>query len=279
VTTSPGSRAQTFLPEDRAARPLSSFDELGIRYDESRSLPPDLLADVLRALSSRAHARASPVALDCGCGTGLFLPALADAGWDVVGVDVAQRVLRRARTRVGQPHVTCASGVSLPFRDNSFGVVVVAHVLEHVRAWRDLIAECRRVVCAGGAIGLFSTPGFVRNGPRSRFKALVNERGEPLERSGPSATSAVTAELDRTGALWTRVTNPSWGWTREQPVLRSLEFLKRRDYSIFWNIPAPLYNDVLSEVEHEFGPRLSEVERIQADMSFICIRGERTDPM
>lgn len=39
--------------------------------------------------------------LDLGCGTGINLPRLADAGWSVTGVDISADQLRLARRRVG----------------------------------------------------------------------------------------------------------------------------------------------------------------------------------
>ena len=45
-----------------------------------------------------------------------------------------------------------ADGARLPFPSRSFGVVICAEVLEHTASWRQVVAECARVLHRGGRL-------------------------------------------------------------------------------------------------------------------------------
>ena len=51
-------------------------------------------------------------------------------------------------------------------------MVIVAHVLEHVSDWKAVLAEGIRVLRTGRPMVLLFSPGFVRNGPRSRTDCI-----------------------------------------------------------------------------------------------------------
>jgi SAM-dependent methyltransferase len=80
--------------------------------------------------------------LEVGCGSGYLAGALA-ASNEVTAVDI----LIPDEARAAHPAVTFAeaSTEALPFDDDSFGIVVCAHTLEHVLDIRAAINELRRV--------------------------------------------------------------------------------------------------------------------------------------
>ncbi len=99
-------------------------------------------------------------ALDAGCGTGAFLVPLArrlaPQGATVIGLDLAEGTLGRARARVqaeGLP-VDCVLGdvEALPFDDRSFDLVLANYMLYHVPDLDQAIAELRRVLRPGGTL-------------------------------------------------------------------------------------------------------------------------------
>ena len=100
--------------------------------------------------------------LDLGCGSGSFAAIAAKQGRQVVGIDIAWRWLLIARKRLDEsgyhsiPLVRCCSEF-LPFRDESFDVVVGGDVIEHVGDARQTIAESYRVLKPGGTLFL-ATP-------------------------------------------------------------------------------------------------------------------------
>lgn len=70
--------------------------------------------------------------LDCGCGNGLSVDLLADAGIDAWGNDVSLVRKWQWRERRRPDRLLVASGARLPFPDGYFDAAVSCGVLEHV---------------------------------------------------------------------------------------------------------------------------------------------------
>ena len=89
--------------------------------------------------------------LDLGCGDGKLLVALAKHGFQCTGIELHTRVQESLpagsdiRIRVG----TLAEA---KFPDASFRIVVLRHVLEHVRDPVAVLAEVRRIIEPGGKL-------------------------------------------------------------------------------------------------------------------------------
>ena len=137
------------------------YEELWERLPEHLE-PPDL---ELRAAFARANVRAGDRVLDLGCGDGALTGLLADAAGgsgSVVGVDVAEAALRRARARHPPLTFTLAPiDGALPFDDGSFDVVWSSEVIEHVADTARWLSEVRRVLVPRGRL-LLTTPSHGR---------------------------------------------------------------------------------------------------------------------
>jgi 2-polyprenyl-3-methyl-5-hydroxy-6-metoxy-1,4-benzoquinol methylase len=111
--------------------------------------------------------------LDVGCGEGRFAAALAAAGAEVVGIDVAEEPLRRARELHPELDLRLADGEGpwdLP--DAGFDVVWAGEVIEHVADTAAWLSEVRRMLRPGGRL-LLSTPA---HGLRVRLGLALSER-------------------------------------------------------------------------------------------------------
>ena len=123
--------------------------------------------------------------LDAGCGEGYGLAMLALAGPSrLVGVDVAEDALERARSRVaGVAEVVNADIRDLPFDDHSVDVVVCFEVIEHVDRQDEALAELRRVLRPDGAL-LISSPNrdvYTPGNPHHVHEYVPAELREALE--------------------------------------------------------------------------------------------------
>ncbi len=90
--------------------------------------------------------------LECGCGNGKTLAAMAARGWDAVGVDISPAAVSLVRTH--SCTAVCGDIAALPFSDGSFDAVFCWHVLGHLSAslWPAAAAEMRRVLVPSGSI-------------------------------------------------------------------------------------------------------------------------------
>lgn len=93
----------------------------------------------------RQYARGN-TALDVGCGRGWYASALADAGFSVSGIDLANRV-EDNRVLVLEREIAAP----LPFVDGQFDTVVMFDILEHLVDEAGIMAEIARI-CRGRLI-------------------------------------------------------------------------------------------------------------------------------
>jgi SAM-dependent methyltransferase len=132
--------------------------------------------------------------LDLGCGTGLALPLLEAAGWEVTGVEVSAGQLTRALDRGA--NVMQADAHALPFEDGSFDAVVSILTHTDFDDVRTAFAEAARVLRSGGV--------FVYAGVHPVFAspfALPQEDGTTVFQPGYRITAWYTVSRypDRPG--------------------------------------------------------------------------------
>jgi 2-polyprenyl-3-methyl-5-hydroxy-6-metoxy-1,4-benzoquinol methylase len=89
--------------------------------------------------------------LEIGCGNGRRLARLAALGWTVEGQEVDEKAWSAARAKYAfQVHL--GELETLDLATNSFDAVVMNHVIEHVNAPAELLAEARRLLKPGGVL-------------------------------------------------------------------------------------------------------------------------------
>jgi 2-polyprenyl-3-methyl-5-hydroxy-6-metoxy-1,4-benzoquinol methylase len=89
--------------------------------------------------------------LDLGCRYGALTAFYAD-GNDVVGVDIDREALGVAEERLGIETLWADLDEPLEYEDESFDVVVLGEVLEHIREPSELVLEAIRVLRPGGTL-------------------------------------------------------------------------------------------------------------------------------
>jgi len=126
------------------------FDELATAYDRFRVGYADALYDRLAAWGFTAGAGV----IDIGCGTGLATGELVRRGCSVVGTDVSEPMLERARANVPGATFVNAPAEALPFEADTFDAATCAqsfHWFDKLRA----LTEISRVVRPGGAVAIW----------------------------------------------------------------------------------------------------------------------------
>ena len=134
--------------------------------------------------------------LDCGCGPGTITRDIAQriAPGRVVGLDFSAdqiAVASRDAGSQGIPNIEFKQGsvYELPFADASFDAVFSHALLEHLREPAKAVAEFRRVVKPGGALGV-CTPdwgGFLVVPPSEELLLAFEAYKELQNRNGGDA--------------------------------------------------------------------------------------------
>jgi SAM-dependent methyltransferase len=132
----------------------SHFDSIASVYDDS--LPPHVVEHYLRK-RTRFVLEHCPrgTGLDVGCGTGALAARLAEAGYEMVGVDPSEGMLEVLRARMPGVPAVRASGTALPFPADGFDLVMSVAVMHHIAnpaAVGQTLAEMVRVTKPGGHI-------------------------------------------------------------------------------------------------------------------------------
>jgi ubiquinone/menaquinone biosynthesis C-methylase UbiE len=133
-----------------SARPYIAFQDAG---DTNRTL---LLDRVMLRMCGEVEGKR---VLDLGCGEGRFCRMLEDRGARCAGIDLIPEMASTARSRGPGDYIN-AEAARVPFADASFDLAVSYVTLVDIADYRGAIAECARVLRAGGSL-VVANLGFV----------------------------------------------------------------------------------------------------------------------
>ena len=88
--------------------------------------------------------------LDIGCGTGEFLNACKNNGWNICGVEPSEIARQHAKTNFGIEPLSQDKLFEL--NKNQFSVVTMWHVLEHVHQLEKTIKQIKHILIDKGAL-------------------------------------------------------------------------------------------------------------------------------
>jgi len=142
--------------------------------------------------------------LDLGCGLLVNLNYLKNNGFNVVGMDISFEMLKGKNG--GDAPLICANGLRLPFKQNSFGCLLLVDIIEHL--------------------------------PREKVDAFMEEVERVLQDDGviflhvPLEESVSYRVLHRLGLIWTRNPNHLHDYNLKEPTfnheVQQRRFVKHR---------------------------------------------------
>lgn len=97
--------------------------------------------------------------LDVGCGMGLAVKLLREAGYDMIGLDISDMFLSEGSKiyNIDRSKLICANALHMPFKDKSFDFVCSIDFVEHVSVLIDTLKEAGRVLKKEGIL-IISVP-------------------------------------------------------------------------------------------------------------------------
>lgn len=126
----------------------------GVR-DHKNMREKETILDVLARVTSPLSGKSL---LDIGCGTGEYLVSAANRGMKVTGIDVEGSIAKHIQEKYGLRVLTGLFGDET-FPPDSFDVIVLSHVIEHLQEPIPLLRSIHRALKPGGAF-VMATPNF-----------------------------------------------------------------------------------------------------------------------
>lgn len=122
-----------------------------------------LINNFLNALLNEAEKLKPLSILDAGCGEGFILEKLHEnkIGHELVGIDFSRQALQIGKTL--HPNLTFKPGTiyHIPFKDDSFDLVICSEVLEHLEYPEKALEELERVTKKNCIISVPHEPWFM----------------------------------------------------------------------------------------------------------------------
>lgn len=157
-----------------------SFDRVAKAYDRTRGFPRSVMDEILKVLEEQLNGYER--ILDVGVDTGRFSKPLQDLGYEVIGVDISDRMLQKAHEKMTKD-LLLADACNLPFADSSFDASINVHVLHLVKDWKSALREITKVTKNHLFTILREDPEYGLH-PSGTYKKLVEEYGYSYTRAG-----------------------------------------------------------------------------------------------
>lgn len=120
----------------------------------------EMVLSLLASMGFLKGQRGLGFAADIGCGGG-YTAKLLESHWRTVGIDISRDSLQLCQSRglrrlcqVGMTHL------SLPFKTDSFDLVLALDVIEHAEDDIHALTECHRIMKVGGLL-VVTVPAFM----------------------------------------------------------------------------------------------------------------------
>ena len=108
------------------------------------------------AMLARRYGKRGARLLEIGVGMGHLVGQLEDT-FETYGMDINHWAVKRSKSVVQKTQLETASAQEIPFSDNSFNVVIIKHIVEHLPDPQKAIQEIGRVTEPGGML-ILATP-------------------------------------------------------------------------------------------------------------------------
>jgi len=231
-----------------------SFDRVADKYDATRGYPENIMRDILEALDDEL--RKEDIILDAGMGTGRFAAPLQAKGYQIVGIDIAARMIKKAQEK-GVDNILRADLVALPFQDLAFDKTISIHVLHLIKNWKNALVEVGRVTKEEFISVAFNKEDSPAQEIRNAYDRACEELGHPVRHPG-------MRERELPDVLQPDNVRPIV--IHEHPVdVRSLiQEFETRTYSSQWTVPQDIHEEAIERLKEQFGDleHVQGIERI-----------------
>ncbi len=244
-----------------------SFDRVAHCYDETRALPTETLAAVVKGLAEIVR-RLSPAPrlLELGIGTGRIAVPLAEAGISMVGVDIAPAMLAHLHARRPGFPVALADAGRLPFGAATFDAALFTHVLHLLPEPASALRAARDVVRPGGLLLYGREDRDAADSPLAAawttMRAIASELADVPRNDGPPHARDRELFVSDSRA---RGRDPAEivlaRWAERMTGRRLLEIIAGRVWSSTWDIPEAIMPELLRRLTPQVAALVGDLDR------------------
>ncbi len=217
-----------------------SFDLAAEIYDKTRGPPEQVMKQLVKTLIDELHGYNT--VLDAGVGTGRFSKSLQDNGFEVVGVDIAKKMIDKAVEKDVRDLLQ-GDVCFLPFRDDSFDVTVCIHILHLISEWKMALQE----ICRVTQKLMVSIIYVLKNPIRETYNRLLRNYGYESRRLGKGEWELKDLVKPSKSVFVASYTNNAD---------ERLAYLSQRAYSSQWEIPEAINKKVVDELKSQFAGKV-----------------------
>ena len=178
--------------------------------------------------------------LDVGCGTGFFMEAAAEAGFEVRGVEFSAVAISLARQDIRERIVRGDVNQLLRNETEKFDVVTAFDIIEHVQNPANFLQELREILQPGGVLAISSpdTGHVLRYLMGAKWPML-----QPLQHTVLFSQRSIAALLERSGFQDVQVETAHKVLTMDylaDQLTATNTGLNKAYQSLSWIVPGPL---------------------------------------
>ena len=124
---------------------IAFFDEMADTWDEGNLRNEEVIAEILQKGGIKENLKV----LDVACGTGVLFPDYKKLGAEVVGIDISENMVKKAREKFPETKVICGDASIFDFEE-TFEAVIIYNAFPHFDEPVKLIENLAKVLCVGG---------------------------------------------------------------------------------------------------------------------------------
>lgn len=221
-----------------------SFDRAAEFYDRTRGPPKHAMKQLVRTFVTELQSYGNII--DIGVGTGRFAKPLQNHALEIIGIDIAKKMLEKAMAK-GFKNLIRGDACFLPFKDKTFDACICIHLLHLLSDWKLALHEICRVTKDTMLSIIYTT----QNPVQRAYSQILGDYGYKRNRLGKG-------EWELKDLI--KPLKSIFAATFDNDADSLLIHLSERAYSGQWTIPADINQKAVVELKRRFSGKTFPAE-------------------